>query len=87
MYVESEIDWKKIAKQYYDIAVWFASHDPGTPVPDWCFLAWPPIEIVEEIRKLKLKETYFSIACEKQLNDIENRINKLRSEIGERIDV
>lgn len=34
--------WKKQAKRYFDIATWFATHDPGTPVPDWCILSWPP---------------------------------------------
>lgn len=26
---------------YFRIATWFACHDPGTPVPEWCSLAWP----------------------------------------------
>ncbi len=41
---EKEIDWKKAARHYFEIALWFAGNEPPTPVPDWCFLAWPPHE-------------------------------------------
>jgi hypothetical protein len=26
---------------YWHIANWFASNEPGTPVPEWCELSWP----------------------------------------------
>lgn len=47
--------WQKIAKRYYDTAVWFAEHEPGTPVPDWCFLSWPPTEVKHLISSLEYK--------------------------------
>lgn len=30
-----------IALLYFHMASWFAENEPGTPTPDWCFLAWP----------------------------------------------
>jgi hypothetical protein len=43
--------WKDVAEHYYYVAVWFATHNPGTPVPEWCWLQLPkdPVEITELI--------------------------------------
>ena len=43
---------------YWHIADWFSTHDPGTPVPDWCFMGWPiDDEFVEEQIKSYEKDT------------------------------
>lgn len=38
---------------FYHMADWFASNKPGTPVPDWCHLAWPirEDEVQESIKQ------------------------------------
>lgn len=48
--------WRKAAHLYFKIAEWFAAHEPGTPVPEWCELSWPlemteVDRLVEEYRK------------------------------------
>ncbi len=40
---------------YYRMANWFACHDPGTLVPEWCELSWP-IRQSEVDRLIKLYE-------------------------------
>ncbi len=43
---------------FYHMADWFASNKPGTPVPDWCHLAWPIREDeVQELIGLYEKDT------------------------------
>lgn len=32
---------EKATYLYFRMATWFACHEPGTPVPEWCFLSWP----------------------------------------------
>lgn len=41
---------EKATYLYFRMASWFACHDPGTPVPDWCELSWPIRE--EEVEEL-----------------------------------
>ena len=43
---------------YWHMAEWFAHNDPGTPVPEWCFMAWPiDPEFIEELIDLYEKDT------------------------------
>ena len=41
---------EKATYLYFRIANWFASHEPGTPVPEWCELSWPITD--ESVREL-----------------------------------
>lgn len=36
-----EIDWEQTAWLYFRIAEWFATHEKGIPVPEWCNLSQP----------------------------------------------
>ena len=50
------------AQLYCHIAHWYAHHNPGTPVPDWCDLSWPiHDETVEELIQRYEKDTGRSI--------------------------
>jgi len=72
--------WQRIAKRYYDMAVWFSTHEPGTPVPDWCFLSWPPTEVKRLISSLEHKNSL----ARKQLSDGVCFDNKLQRAIRKR---
>lgn len=53
---------KDYAYLYYQIAMWYAHNDPGTPVPDWCELLWPITdEEVEELIARYEKDTGRSV--------------------------
>ena len=49
--------WERAARLYFRMAEWFASNEPGTPVPEWCELSWPPKkEKIEELLKIYEEE-------------------------------
>ena len=35
------MDWEQVARYYQRCAVWFATNEAGTEVPEWCTCDWP----------------------------------------------
>ena len=44
--------WKRVAMLCWKMADWFARNEAGTPVPEWCFQAWP-LDLEELDRQIK----------------------------------
>ena len=41
--IKAEAEVKRLRKErnhFARVAWWFAEHEPGTPVPEWCELGW-----------------------------------------------
>ena len=54
--------WRRAAMLCWKMADWFARNEPGTPVPEWCFQAWPlDLEELEKQIELYEKETGLKI--------------------------